>query len=440
LQSAHFSSLILFFAFGVSLITGLLFGLAPASHFSFANLQLKLKEGGNRSAVAPRQSLRKALVIGEVTLSLVLLCGAGLLIRTLWKLNEIRPGFEPDEVMVGEVILPQAKYSKAASQAEFFAQFIERIKSLPDVESAGGTTNLPMSGTNMVFLATVEGTKNSLPASFRAVTSDYFKTMRVPLLRGRSLLDSDTAEKPSVVVINETMARQIAAGGEDPIGRRIKHGFKEEIAEVVGIVGDVKYEGLDKQSKSEMYVPFSQRPWPFMRLVVRAKSDPLNLAASIRRELQTLDKDLPLDKIAAMREVVNASMASRRFYMQLLASFAGLAFILASTGIYGVVSYAVAQRTREIGIRMALGAKRTDVLRLVVGEGLKLTIVGVMLGLGGAFASTRVLRNLLFEVKTTDPVTFIVLSLLLAAVALLASYIPARRATRLDPLVVLREE
>jgi len=263
--------------------------------------------------------------------------------------------------------------------------------------------------------------------------------MRVPLLRGRYLDDRDTASSPAVVVINESMARQIAPAGE-AIGKRIKHGFKARIAEVVGVVGDVKYAGLDKETKPEMYAPFAQQSWPFLRVVVRAKSDPVNLAAAIRSEVQSIDKDQPVDKITTMRSVVNSSIRPRRFYMQLLGSFAGMAFILASIGIYGLVSYSVAQRTREIGIRMALGAKRSDVLRLVVTEGFGLTVVGLILGLAGAFASTRVLRNLLFEVGPTDPFTFIAVSLSLLAVALLACYIPARRATKVDPLVALRYE
>jgi predicted permease len=268
---------------------------------------------------------------------------------------------------------------------------------------------------------------------------NYFRAMRVPLLKGRMIDESDAATSRSVVVINETMARQISSGDE-VIGKRIKHGFKDQIAEVVGVVGNVKYAGLDKETKPEMYAPFAQRPWPFLRVVVRAKSDPLNLAASIRSQVQSIDKDQPVDKITTMRSIVNASIAPRRFYMQLLGSFAGLAFILASIGIYGVVSYSVAQRTREIGIRMALGAKQSDVLRLVLSEGFKLTVVGIGLGLMGAFAATRVLRSLLFEVKPTDPITFFAFSLLLAGVALLASYIPARRAAKVDPLVALRYE
>ena len=218
------------------------------------------------------------------------------------------------------------------------------------------------------------------------------------------------------------------------------HGFKNQVAEIVGVIGDVKYAGLDQQTTAEMYAPFSQRPWPFMRIVVRTKSDPMRLAASIRTEAQTIDKDQPIDKITSMAAVVSASMATRRFYMQLLGSFAALAFILASVGIYGVVSYSVTQRTREIGIRMALGAKQSDVLRLVLAEGLKLTVLGVVLGLAGAFAVTRVLTNLLFAVKPTDPMTFVALSILLAAVALLAGYLPARRAAKVDPLVALRCE
>jgi putative ABC transport system permease protein len=338
------------------------------------------------------------------------------------------------------VVLPKTKYPDEARQAAFFQQLLERIKSLPDVESAGGTSNLPLSGTNMVFMASVEGrTPGAFPASFRTVSQDYFRTMRIPLLKGRWFDDRDTASSQSVAVINETMARQIWPG-EEPLGKRIRHGFREQRAEVVGVIGDVKYSGLDQQIKPEMYLPFSQRSWTFMRIVVRTKSDPMNLAAAIRTEVQAIDKDQPIDKLTTMASVVRTSISTRRFYMQLLGTFAALAFILSSVGIYGIVSYSVAQRTREIGIRMALGAKQSDVLRLVLFEGFRLAILGVTLGLAGAFAATRVLTDLLFQVKPTDPMTFIGLSILLALVALLASYIPARRATKVDPLVALRYE
>ena len=440
LQSARFNIPVFLFALVASLISGILFGLAPWRSAS-PDLQSTLKEGDVRTATGPRQTLRKTLVISEVTLALVLLCGAGLLMRTLWKLNAVRPGFDPEQVLVAEVVLPKTKYPDQTQQAAFFQQLQERIKALPNVESVGGTTNLPMSGTNMVFLASVDGMPNSsLPASFRSISEDYFRAMRIPLLRGRTFDDADTASSPAVVVINESMARQIAPAG-DAIGKRIKHGFKKkQVAEVVGIVGDVKFAGLDKETKPEMYAPFTQGPWPFLRLVVRAKSDPLNLAASIRAEAQSIDKDQPVDKISTMRSMVNSSIAPRRFYMQLLGSFAVMAFILASIGIYGLVSYSVAQRTREIGIRMALGAGRNDVLRLVLTEGFKLTIIGLVLGLVGAFAATKVLRSLLFEVKPADPFTFIAVSVSLLVIALLACYIPARRATKVDPLVALRYE
>ena len=438
LQSAYVDGRVLLFALAISTISGILLGLIPAWRSANTDLQTRLKEGETRSASAPRQALRKALVVSEVTLALVLLCGAGLLIRTLWKLNSVNPGFDPDNVLVAELLLPKAKYRDAGQQTIFFQQLIERIKTSPGIESVGGTSNLPLSGTNMVFLASVEG--RSLPASFRAVSHDYFRTMRIPLLKGRWFDDHDTAESQPVVVINETMAHQISPNGEEALGKRIKHGFKHQVAEVVGVIGDVKYAGLDQQTKPEMYAPFAQRAWPFMRIVARFKSDPSLVAATIREAVKAIDKDQPVDKVTTMSSVVSASIVGRTFYMQLLGIFAALAFILAAIGIYGVVSYSVAQRTREIGIRVALGARRGDVLGLVLKEALRLTAVGVGLGLVGAFAATRVLRSLLFEVKPTDPATFICLSLLLTLVALLASYIPARRATKVDPLVALRYE
>ena len=438
LQSTQVDARVLLFALATSIITGILLGLIPAWRAANPDLQKSLKEGETRSASAPRQALRKALVVSEVTLALVLLCGAGLLIRTLWKLNSVNPGFDPDKVLVAELVLPKTKYPDAGKQTLFFQQLIERIKSTPGVESAGGTSNLPLSGTDMVFMASVED--HTFPASFRAVSEDYFRTMRIPLLKGRWFDDHDTAESQPVVMINETMARQLAPNNEEVLGKRIKHGFKRPVAEVVGVIGDVKYAGLDQQTKPEMYVPFAQRSWPFMRIVARTKSDPSLVVGPIREALKGIDKDQPIDKVTTMSSVVSRSIGARRFYMQLLGMFAALAFILAAVGIYGVVSYSVAQRTREIGIRVALGAQSRDVLGLVVKEALRLTVLGVILGLAGAFAATRILRSLLFEVTPTDPATFICLSLLLTLVALLASYIPARRATKVDPLLALRWE
>ncbi len=438
LQSTQVDARVLLFALATSIITGILLGLIPAWRAANPDLQKSLKEGETRSASAPRQALRKALVVSEVTLALVLLCGAGLLIRTLWKLNSVNPGFDPDEVLVAELVLPKTKYPDAGKQTLFFQQLIARIKSTPGVESAGGTSNLPLSGTDMVFMASVED--HTFPASFRAVSEDYFRTMRIPLLKGRWFDDHDTAESQPVVMINETMARQLAPNNEEVLGKRIKHGFKRPVAEVVGVIGDVKYAGLDQQTKPEMYVPFAQRSWPFMRIVARTKSDPSLVVGAIREALKAIDKDQPIDKVTTMSSVVSRSIGARRFYMQLLGMFAALAFILAAVGIYGVVSYSVAQRTREIGIRVALGAQSRDVLGLVVKEALRLTVLGVILGLAGAFAATRILRSLLFEVTPTDPATFICLSLLLTLVALLASYIPARRATKVDPLLALRWE
>lgn len=438
LQTARIDSTVLLFAVGSFLICGTAVGLIPAWRISSSNLSSTLKEGETRSATTPRQSLRKALVVAEITLALVLLCSAGLLIKTLSKLNAVDPGFDPSRVLVAELVLPNSKYPDDARRSAFFQQLLERVKALPDVEAAGGTSNLPLSGTNMVFMAAVEG-RASLPTGFRAVTTDYLRTMRIPLLKGRSFDDRDTATSQSVVLINKTMARQLWSS-EEALGKRIRHGFKNQLAEVVGVVDDIKYGGLDKESKPEMYAPFVQRPFPFMRVVVRTKSDPTYLTESIRQEVQSIDKDQPIDKVTTMSAVVSQSIAARRFYMQLLGIFAGIAFILASVGIYGIVSYSVSQRTREIGIRLALGANRRDVLRLVLGEGFRLAVIGVGLGLVGAFGATRVLTSLLFQVRPTDPMTFIGLSLLLALVALVASYIPARRATKVDPLVALREE
>jgi putative ABC transport system permease protein len=438
LQTARVDWMVLSFALILSVICGVLLALAPALRSSSPDLNSTLKESGRKSSLAPRQTLRKGLVVVEISLAFVLLTGAGLLIRTLWKLNSINPGFESEGVLVAEIVLPKSKYSDDESRTNFFQESIERISTVPGVESAGGTSNLPLSGTNMVFLASVEGQEGSFPASFRSITADYLRTMHIPLLKGRWFDGKESASSQGVVLINETMARQIAKDGE-AVGKRIKHGFKEQVAEVVGVVGDVKYAGLDRPAKPEMYAPFAQRPWPFMRIVLRTAGDPAGLASAVRRELNAIDKNQPIDKIMTMSSVVNSSIQTRRFYMQLLGVFAAVAFALAFAGIYGVVAYSVAQRRREIGIRMALGATRADVMRLVLRESFFITIVGVVLGLGGAYAATRVLTTLLFDVKPTDPLTLVSLSLLLGAVAIFAAYVPARRAAKVDPLVALRD-
>jgi len=438
LQSVRVDWLVLCFALVISVICGVLLALAPALRSSSPDLNTTLKESGGRSSLVPRQSLRKGLVVVEISLAFVLLTGAGLLIRTLWKLNSINPGFESNGVLVAEVVLPKSRYGDDTSRTNFFHQLIEQISAVPGVESAGGTSNLPLSGTNMVFIASVEGQEGSFPASFRSISADYLRTMQIPLLKGRWFDGKESASTQRVVLINETMARQISKDG-DALGKRIKHGFKEQVAEVVGVVGDVRYAGLDRPTKPEMYAPFAQQPWPFMRIALRTNGDPAAFAAAVRRVAQAIDMNQPIDKIMTMSSVVNSSIQTRRFYMQLLGIFAAVAFALASAGIYGVVAYSVAQRRREIGIRMALGATRADVMRLVLRESFLITILGVTLGLGGAYAATRVLTSLLFEVKPTDPLTLLSLSLLLGAVAIFAAYVPARRAANVDPLATLRD-
>lgn len=439
LRSVRVDWLVLSFAFFISVICGVLLALAPALRSSSPDLNSTLKESLGTSAIAPRQALRKGLVVVEISLAFVLLTGAGLMIRTLLKLNAIDPGFEADGVLVAEVVLPKSKYPDESSQTNFFNGLIERISALPGVESVGGTSNLPLSGTNMVFLASVEGQQGSFPASFRSISADYLRTMQVRLLKGRWLERSESASTQRTVLINETMARQISKDG-DVLGKRIKHGFKNLVAEVVGVVGDVKYAGLDRPTKPEMYAPFAQHPWPFMRIVLRTKGDPASFGSVVRREVQAIDKNQPIDKIMTMSSVVSSSIKTRRFYMQLLGIFAVVAFALASAGIYGVVAYSVAQRRKEIGIRMALGATRADVMRLVLRESFFVTLLGVALGVVGAYSATRVLATLLFEIKPTDPLTLISLSVLLGAVAILAAYVPARRAAKVDPLVALRYE
>jgi putative ABC transport system permease protein len=434
---------ILIFTAGISILTGVVFGLAPALVATRLNLNEAMKEGGMRTGiVSARHRLRSGLVVSELALSLILLIGAGLLTRSFLLLLEVNPGFNPHNVLTAEVSLPftASVLSDQRRQATFFTQVLERIKSLPGVKSAGATTHPPLkmfdrldSGLNIEGHAPVERV-----VSVSAVSSGYFRTMGIRLLKGRDFSEQDAEGRPSVVIINESFAR-LAFPNEEPVGKRIGGSVPPQLT-IVGVVSDVKNLDLDREIWPEMYWPYLQRPSPFMTLVIHSDSDPSNLAAAVRAQVLAVDKNQPVFDIQTMEQLLSASVAPRRFRMLLLGVFAGVALVLAAVGIYGVMAYSVGQRTHEIGVRMALGAMREDVLSLVLGQGLKLTAIGVAIGVVVAPALTRLLSSLLYDVKPTDPLTFIAVSLLLTAVALLASYIPARRATKVDPMVALRYE
>ena len=436
---------VLGFTLAVSLLTGIIFGLVPAVQASKPDVNEALKEGGRASSVGHNR-FRSVLVVSEVALSLVLLIGAGLMIRSFVHLLNSSPGLNPENVLTLDVGLPRTKYS-APQQVAFFQQVIERLRSLPGVQSAGAVYPLPLSGAEEGMGFGIEGRAALAPgevynAGPRWVSPDYFNVMGIPLLRGRELTERDGSDTPRVLVINEAMAARYFPD-EDPIGKRVAFDQVNNAPnwrEIVGVIGDVKHSALDSDPKPEMYFPFPQFPIFFMTFVVRTSGDPLNLVAAARSEVLAVEKNQPISNVHTMEELLSNSIAQRRFNMLLLSIFAGVALLLATVGIYGVMSYSVAQRTHELGVRMALGAQTSHVLALVVKQGMTLALAGVGIGLAAAFALTRILASLLYGVSATDPLTFSVIALLLASVALLACYLPARRATKVDPIVALRYE
>jgi putative ABC transport system permease protein len=440
---------VLGFTLGVSLLTGLIFGFAPAIQAARFNQSETLKEGG-RDSVTGRSGkrLRGLLVTAEVAVSLVLLIGAGLLINSFLRLRNIDPGFRTDNLLTMKIELPEPKYEAYERRAAFYTDLVQRVQSLAGVRSAAVTTNLPLYRQGNSTSVRLEGKPDPPPGQERIVVTriispGYFDTMSIPLLAGRQLSDQDTDTTQNVVVISETMARRFWSG-EDPVGKRIAAGRVRSDADwiqVVGVVKDVRQFELNAEPRPQMYLSYRQAGFFAPEdLVVKTDVEPASLAASVRKAVWEIDKDQPVSNIRTMDEILAESIARQRFSMLLLGIFAGVALLLAAVGIYGVMSYSVAQRTHEIGIRMALGAETGAVLKLAVGYGLKLVIAGVVIGLIAAFALTRLLATLLFGVTPTDPATFVVISVLLICVAAIASYIPARRATKVDPLVALRYE
>jgi putative ABC transport system permease protein len=438
---------VLGFALLVSLLTGLIFGLVPALQVSRTDLHETLKEGGRGGSGGVRHRVRSALVIAETALALVLLIGAGLLIKSFMRLQQVNPGFQPQGLLVMQLALPDFRYKEPRQRDAFYEQALDQVRALPGVESVGATTVLPLSGTNSSGSFQIEG-RTVAPGELAphgdrwAVTYDYFKAMGIPLVRGRYFTQRDTAEAPRVAIIDETMARKYWPD-EDPVGKRIVfEGTRDNPLwrEIVGIVGHVKHASLEGESRVQYYLPHPQRPFSSMFLVVRAAGDPGSLAGPVRGVIQGLDKDLPVFRVRTMDQLVYDALARQRFSMFLLGVFGALALVLAAVGLYGVMAYSITQRTHEIGIRMALGAERRDVLKLVVGQGMALSIAGLVIGLVAAFGLTRLMTALLFGVSSTDPLVFMAIPLLLAGVAFMASFIPALRATKIDPMIALRYE
>jgi putative ABC transport system permease protein len=429
-----------------SVVTGILFGLVPALASAKPELTEALKEGGRGSTTGARRNrVRNALVVAEVALALVLLVAAGLLLKSFVRLQNVDPGFDPQNVLSMEVSLPVAKYARGKPVSDFYAEVIRRVQALPGVEATALTSILPLSGTNSDSSFAIEGRdpmqeKVYPDEEIRSVTENYFKVLKVPLVQGRFFDQRDNADAAKVAIINQAFAKKWFPN-QDAVGKKITFDDPRKPdpkwITIAGLVGDIRHRGLDVEAKPEYYLPHPQNPYRGMILAVRSKQDPRSLAESIRREIRQLDPELPAANVRTLENVTSDSIAPRRLSVVLIGVFAAVALVLASVGIYGVMSFLVVQRTHEIGVRMALGAQRADVLRLVVGHGMKLVLIGSALGLVMALISTRALSAMLYRVAAFDLTTFAGVTIALALVALLASYIPALRATRADPMIAL---
>jgi len=440
---------VLGFTAGVSLLTGLIFGLAPALHASKSELVESLKEGGRGSSEGRSLvKIRNVLVVVELAVAVVLLAGAGLLIQSLWRLQRVNSGLQPENVLTFNVGLPEIKYDYK-KQTQFFIDLKNRLESTPGVQSASSILPLPLSGDRFSITFQIEGRpvapKDEPSGDFFATGVGYFRAMGIPIIKGRDFDQRDQHGSTPVVIITETLARQFFPN-EDPIGKRIHPGIstieneESTMREIIGVVGDVRNRTLNTEPRPAYYVPNAQVPFDQMTMVVKTTGDPQNLISAVRKEVGAMDADVPLFGIKSMEEYLSASVAAPRFNTTLLSIFAGVALVLTIVGLYGVMSYSVAQRTNEIGIRLALGAQSRDVLLMVVKQGAVLIVLGLAIGLGAAFGVMRVIESLLFGVKAKDPFTFVAVAAVLAVVALLACYIPALRATRVDPMEALRCE
>jgi putative ABC transport system permease protein len=446
LAEARIDARLFLFALGVSLATGILFGIAPAIHISGANLNAALTEVG-RGGTTGRSGrvVRSALVAAEVALAVVVLIGAGLLMRSFVGLRSADPGFQPAGLLTLRVPLAGGRNAAPDRRIAFFQQVADRVAALPGVRAVGAVNGLPLTGLGGGSTFTVDGRPapplDQRPvALLRSATSAYFRAMGIPLLAGRGLAESDTSQAPPVIVVNQTLARRFWPAGNPIGGRLVVDALNGRVAEIVGVVADVKPERIESQDWPTIYSPYPQAPVAAMTMVVRTAQPPLSLASAVEREVRQLDPNQPVAEMRSMEQVVDRAVAGARFNTVLLAVFAEIAFLLAAVGIYGVISCDVSERTHEIGIRVALGAQPGDVLKLVVGHGARLAAYGIAAGLAAAFALTRLMASMLYGVKATDAYTFAAIPVLLGAVALAASYLPSRRALALDPVTALRHE
>jgi putative ABC transport system permease protein len=447
LSEVNLDGRVLAFTFLVAIFTGLVFGLAPALEASKPNLNESLKEGARGSTGGlRRQRIRSLLVVSEMALTVLLLIAAGLMLKSFYSLQQVNPGFDPRNTLTMVVNLPSSKYADDHQIESFYEQTLNAIRGLPGVQSVGAVTSLPLTTTVIERLRfTVEGHPPASPsevprANVRRISSDYFTAMRIALVSGRFFTERDREGSPPVAIINETMAGRYWPG-EEPVGRRIAiPSLGATPREVVGVVADVKHSSLAAESGVEVYVPYLQKPLTIMTLVVHGASDPLRMTGAVRAAILSVDRNQPVYDVKTMEQVLSDSISQPRLYTLLLGVFASLAVILAAVGIYGVMNYTVTQRIHEIGIRLALGAQRGDILRMIVGQGMFLALIGMMIGLVAAFLLTRAMETLLFGVSTKDVTTFIAIPLVLALVALLSSYIPAKRAAHIDTMIALRYE
>ena len=435
---------VLLFTVAVSMVAGILFGLAPALQISRPDLNRDLRsEGRGSTSGRRRHALRNLLVVSQVALSLVLLIGAGLLIRNFVQLRSAAPGFDPHHLLSMKISLPPARYAGAAKMTAFYDELATSVRTVPGVLAAAESSALPANPIR--FSPALPEGQPQVPLmdrpmfNIQTISPGYVEAMRVPLVRGRAFTAGDDAGRPRVVMVNETAVRRFWPR-ENPIGKHILVGRAATPSEVVGVMGDVRNVGVAVDVQPEIYLPFAQLPWPSMHLVVRTAGDPRAFVAAVRRRVLALDRDQPMTAIHTMDEVLETAAAQPRFTTSLLGALSGTALLLAIVGIYGVISYSVSERTQEMGIRIALGAERADILRLVLRQGLMVALGGIAIGLAASLALTRLLGSMLYQVSATDPMTFVGGSVLFALVALVASYIPARRATRVDPMVALRYE